>query len=499
MKKKFLTVILAVVAALCLCFGLAACGKDGGANKETGGGNNNSAHIHAYGNWEIVVPATHTTTGTRRKYCSCGEHIDETIPKTTAHEYGNWQTTREATHLVAGEKQRTCACGAVETDAIPKTTEHTFLSYSKQNATCTAAGEEVLRCECGEEQRNIIPQKSHTYDHCECTVCGAIEPGAIAVEVYIDNKLSDTLYTNAENGYKIVLPEKPRDWTVDQSILGYFDGWYTDSSYTTLATGDEEYHTPSAIYAQQILGGAWQFECSFSNNEATITKVNLKYGSTYATTIFIPRSINTFPITGIAGDAFKGQTTIRYLFLSDNLRTIGASAFSGCNSMLKVFFSEGLTSIGSSAFSGCGNIANVIWNAKDCSVGMYSQIVYPSDPDHTIFRDTNLGTVIFGEDVEYIPAYIFYNRSVTSVTIYNNVTSVGYGAFDNCSGLHVYYKGTPVDWNGISIYDHNSALINATRYYFSAQTPSAEQWAKSTNWWHYATDGTTIVLWTKEA
>lgn len=295
MKKKFLTVILAVVAALCLCFGLVGCGKDSGANKETGGGNNNSAHIHAYGNWEIVVPATHTTTGTRRKYCSCGEHIDETIPKTTAHEYGNWQTTREATHLVAGEKQRTCACGAVETDVIPKTTEHTFLSYSKQNATCTAAGEEVLRCECGEEQRNIIPQKSHTYDHCECTVCGAIEPGAIAVEVYIDDKLNDILYTNDEYDYKIQLPEK----TIDSRF--YFDAWYGDTKYMEQLTGEETYRAAAKIYARRIMmPSASDYKITVYAGEATIEKFLAKT----ETAVVVPSYYYDYPITRIASKAF---------------------------------------------------------------------------------------------------------------------------------------------------------------------------------------------------
>ena len=72
----------------------------------------------------------------------------------------------------------------------------------------------------------------------------------------------------------------------------------------------------------------------------------------------------------------------------------------------------------------------------------------------------------------------------------NSVTSIGDGAFYNCSSLiKVYYKGTADDWTNISIDSSNSRLINATRYYYSETQPTA-----SGNYWHYDGDGN-VVEW----
>ena len=143
-------------------------------------------------------------------------------------------------------------------------------------------------------------------------------------------------------------------------------------------------------------------------------------------------------------------------------------------------------------FVGCSGLTSVIWNAENCTTaegGYYST-----------FEDCpNLKTVEFGENVKTIPANAFYDCSgLESVTIGAGVTSIGRSAFSSCSGLKtVYYKGMPSGWNGISIGSNNN-LTNATRYYYSAQTPSAEQWEESENWWHYDEDEETIILWTKE-
>lgn len=56
--------------------------------------------------------------------------------------------------------------------------------------------------------------------------------------------------------------------------------------------------------------------------------------------------------------------------------------------------------------------------------------------------------------------YIIY--SLISVTIPNSVTSIGYGAFENCRKLkEVNYKGTQEQWNKIEIGSGNDYLTNA--------------------------------------
>lgn len=78
-----------------------------------------------------------------------------------------------------------------------------------------------------------------------------------------------------------------------------------------------------------------------------------------------------------------------------------------------------------------------------------------------------------------------YCSGITNITIPDGVTSIGYRAFYNCSGLtKIYYKGSESEWDTISIDFYNEKLKNATRYYYSAEKPTA-----SGNYWHYKDNG----------
>ena len=531
MKKKFWLILLTLLTALCLALGISACGDktpadqtgDGstqteqpggeqkpdegqggtqkpdegqGGSQTTPGGGTQTPHVHAYGDWDIISAATHTQTGIRRKYCSCGEYIEESIPKTTAHEYGNWQTTREATHLQEGEEQRTCPCGTVEKQSIPKTTAHEYGNWIvTEEASCTQTGQQYHECPCGHTESEVIPKKAHSYTDCVCDTCGAIEPGAVEVKVYIDNQYQNSLYTGASNGYKIQLPDYWEDYR-------YFDGWYANTEYMEPLTGDETYQTSSVIYGRWI--PFLNYKVTVNKGEATIVKCN----STTATAVVVPSGCGdsnvNYPITSIAADAFKGMTMIRWLIICSPMRTIGSSAFEGCNSMKKVVLPDtltsigdrafkncsfiekleipdgvteiedatfygcsgltgelkipdgvtsigssafggcsglesvtigsGVTSIGWSAFSGCSRLESVIWNAENCTdVGMYS-----NGNNQTIFQScTNLSTVTFGKNVKTVPAYAFYGCSgmTGDLKIPDSVASIGEYAFLDCNGL----------------------------------------------------------------
>ena len=55
------------------------------------------------------------------------------------------------------------------------------------------------------------------------------------------------------------------------------------------------------------------------------------------------------------------------------------------------------------------------------------------------------------------------NSLLKSVSISANVTSITYGAFQNCTALeYVNYSGTQQGWNKISIAEKNEPLKNAT-------------------------------------
>ncbi len=321
----------------------------------------------------------------------------------------------------------------------------------------------------------------------------------IEVKVYIDNVLTETLYTSESKGYKIALPAKPADTTTDPNLTNYFDGWYADKGCTKLLTGEETYSAPSAIYGQNIVNKGWGCQYEVNKGEVTITVI-APMSSMPSPDLVVPAYYNSYPVTRIGKNAAKDMSMIRNLYLCENLKEIEDSAFYNCNSMQKVVLPSSLTSIGSSAFYGCSSLQSVTIpdsvtsiggyafrhcsglqsvtfgdNSKltsigyeafrDCSelnsvtigsgvteIGEYAfedcsglkSVIWNAEncaragsSGYPIFKNCkNLSSVTFGKNVEKIPAYTFYGcNGLTSINIPDSVTEIGDSAFRDCSGL----------------------------------------------------------------
>ena len=213
-----------------------------------------------------------------------------------------------------------------------------------------------------------------------------------------------------------------------------------------------------------------------------------------------------------AHNLYLSNKLVTDFVIPDSITSIGAYAFIGCSGFTSVTIPDGVTSIGPSAFSGCSALKGVYITdlEKWCefSFGDYSS--NPLYYAHNLYLNNKLVTnLVIPESVTSIKAYAFSGCSgFTSVTIGNNVTSIkdyafaycsgitnitipdgvksiGYRAFYNCSGLtKIYYKGSESEWGTISIDFYNEKLKNATRYYYSAEKPTA-----SGNYWHYNENG----------
>ena len=170
-------------------------------------------------------------------------------------------------------------------------------------------------------------------------------------------------------------------------------------------------------------------------------------------------------VTSIGTDAFKNDTSITSVYISEGIASIGNNAFSGCTNINTISISSTITSIGSGALYGDTSLAYVLfngtntqWNAItkgshwDDNTGAYVLIVgsaglsYTSNGDGTCYV-SGIGSCTAtdiivpikspaGDDVVGIGANAFSSdRSITSIVLDTGITYIGAYAFSACTNL----------------------------------------------------------------
>ena len=158
-------------------------------------------------------------------------------------------------------------------------------------------------------------------------------------------------------------------------------------------------------------------------------------------------------------------TSIKTVIIEDGVTSIGERAFYNCSSLASVTIGESVTSIGDYAFKGCSKLATVIWNAKKINNYFSSSntpfYYYNSSSIYNFDHRKHITSFTFGDNVEYIPAYLCSEMSnLTTITIPNSVTSIGERAFSVCSSLTSVTIGESVTSIGSSAFLNCSSLTS---------------------------------------
>lgn len=164
--------------------------------------------------------------------------------------------------------------------------------------------------------------------------------------------------------------------------------------------------------------------------------------------------------SSINDSAFSNCSSLTSIEISNTVRSIGQLAFSGCTKLKSITIPKSVTSIGKGAFSNCYNLQSMVIPFVGAKAGVTSSNTYQY-PFGYIFGESFASNAVeqryYGSSLSQttsskyaIPASLkevsvtggsilrgaFYNcKNLTSVTMYDGVSSIGDYAFYLCNGL----------------------------------------------------------------
>ena len=173
----------------------------------------------------------------------------------------------------------------------------------------------------------------------------------------------------------------------------------------------------------------------------------------------IPTKIKDIKVTSIGNEVFFGCSELTSIEIPSSVTSIRDQAFSSWSGLTGIEIPSSVTKIGEAAFSGCSGLTSI-------NVEAGNEVYDSRDNCNAIIKKAT-NTLIQGCKNTKIPSsvtsigyYAFYDCSgLTGIEIPSSVTSIGDLAFWFCSGLKdVYYTGTQEQWNAISFGSGGDAL-----------------------------------------
>lgn len=187
-----------------------------------------------------------------------------------------------------------------------------------------------------------------------------------------------------------------------------------------------------------------------------------KYTGTESTVI-LPSTISSWPVTKVGEDALKDNTTITSVTIPANVTEIGSNAFAGCTNLTSVNYEGDWSNLTIQS----GNPA--VQDAANAPLFDFEFI----PPDNTAVivtdykyngaaADVTIPSRYQGKPVTTIGHAAFFNSAVTSVTIPDSVTSISDEAFINCPKLTNISIPNSVTYIGFSAFSSCTSLKSIT-------------------------------------
>lgn len=261
------------------------------------------------------------------------------------------------------------------------------------------------------------------------------------IQSYVFNgcsALKTVFYDGSLAQWNHITANKDADNDADKDVLGY--------SCPSLVTGD---------YTAQFISVKDDPFAYPPPKTVTITK----YTGTESTVI-LPSTISSWPVTKIGEDAFQDNTTITSVTIPASVTEIGSNAFAGCTNLTSVHYAGDWSNLTIQS----GNPA--VQDAANEQLFDFEFILNNTAVIVTRYKgpaaDVTIPSRYKGKPVTTIGHAAFFNSAVTSVTIPDSVTSIDDNAFGFCSQLTNISIPNSVTSIGFSAFAHCTSLKSIT-------------------------------------
>lgn len=168
-------------------------------------------------------------------------------------------------------------------------------------------------------------------------------------------------------------------------------------------------------------------------------------------------------VKNIKSSAFESCGSLSSVTIPDSVTNIGASAFRNCNNLMSVVIGSSVTEIGNDAFFSCDRLTEIynrsalnitIGKGDNGEIGYYAKAVYTEPYKSRLMTDGDgfvkyvydgkvwlinyLGKdadITVPADVTHINRYAFYKKAIKSVSLGENIVSIGFYSFGFCNLL----------------------------------------------------------------
>lgn len=275
--------------------------------------------------------------------------------------------------------------------------------------------------------------------------------------------------TPMQSGSILRTPATPKYDSADMTFVG----WSTSENEYSALPADYTVRGPVELWAvfitktkSQMTSDDGMLMYDFDENDGGY---KVKGTATASDTVVIPSTINGAPVVAIDAQAFSGsQITAINLSGATNLKTIEDEAFAGtdiskltipgnveyvgqyivqgCDSLTSLTIEEGVKALGNYAFFGATAIQSLTIPGSVETVGGRVVQECTSLAEITLeegikslsmrsFYGAAVKSIKIPSTITDIPAYCFEASAIERIKLHDGITSIGEGAFFNCSGL----------------------------------------------------------------